>query len=498
MIDWVVPEGLKGSPTPRLETAPAPGCGSRGYEAIEFAHEILGVELMPWQEHFLIRALETLPNGKLRFRTILLIVARQNGKSFVMIILALFYMMVLAPEDTVLGTAQDLTTSEGTWEQAKDLLLGHPELRSMVDGKPSMIRGAKRLRLTTGSEWKVAAAGSAGGRGSSTSLVLMDELREQYNWDAWNATSNTTLTRDSGIVLGVSNAGDSRSVVLRDLRKRAMSRLGDVDSTTLLVEWSAKEKSDPDDVVQIAQADPAVGYKMTWDALRAQRENSTDAAWLTENMGIWITAQMSGPWGEGVWDLCAAPGSRLREDSPLALAVDISLDMSATYIAVAGYNQAGKVHVEVIAVRAGDSWVAPWLDARWEAIGAMGVAVQGRGAASSDLAEVLDHRGLPVMPVIGSELTEAHMRFYQAVRDGVVAHLGQPPLDLAAAGAALKYVSDGRFLIDKRKSQTNSAPLVAVALAYGYLTGSIIEKEESVSAYDDEFYQDQGEGVMVA
>lgn len=52
---------------------------TRGYEVIDFA-EAIGMPLQEWQKFAVIHALELLPGGDYRFRTVLIIVARQNGK----------------------------------------------------------------------------------------------------------------------------------------------------------------------------------------------------------------------------------------------------------------------------------------------------------------------------------------------------------------------------------------------------------------------------------
>ena len=53
---------------------------SKGWEVIDFAR-MIGEPLLPWQEWAVIHALELLPDGGFRFRTILILVARQNGKA---------------------------------------------------------------------------------------------------------------------------------------------------------------------------------------------------------------------------------------------------------------------------------------------------------------------------------------------------------------------------------------------------------------------------------
>lgn len=479
---------MKGATLPRIETAPLRELTPEttlGFECIEFALHVLGIRLNPWQEHFVKRALELRPDGRLRFRHIILIVARQNGKSLVLIVLALYFMLVLKRGELVLGTAQDLDTSEGTWQDALDVVESIPALRRMLKGKPVKIKGAKSFTFGSGSRWLVRPSNRKGGRGKSASLVLMDELREQLNWDSWDAISNTTLARDEALVLGASNAGDARSVVLKTLRDKARTNLDDPDTTTLLCEWSAPEDADLDDREAWAQANPSVGYTLTWEALEAARETSTDNGWKTENLGIWVTALAQGPWADGLWEDLQDRTSTIAPDSRIVLAVDTALDLSQTYIGAVGRNAAGQVHAEIIAMRPGDAWVGPWLDRRWDAIGAAYVVVQGRGAPASALAEILEDRGIPVARCQGSDLTAAHMGFYEAVRDGEVVHVGQPPLDLAAEHAAIKSAGDGVWMWDRRRSAKDCAPLVAVSMAHRALTVGLETTKPAVSAYDD-------------
>ncbi|WP_129658630.1 hypothetical protein [Rothia halotolerans] len=123
-----------------------------GFDCIAFALHVLGVTLNPWQEYFIKRALEILPDGRFRYRTMLLLVARQNGKSLVMTVVALYMMIVSAPGELVLGTAQDLNTSEGTWSDAVDMVEDVPALERKIDtvvktnGKKALVLGASPSR----------------------------------------------------------------------------------------------------------------------------------------------------------------------------------------------------------------------------------------------------------------------------------------------------------------------------------------------------------------
>ena len=82
---------LLGSERPRIFTRPLRRLTPRtslGFAACTFAADVLKVPLLPWERWFLIHALELLPDGTPRFRTVLLLVARQNGKSTTLQVLA--------------------------------------------------------------------------------------------------------------------------------------------------------------------------------------------------------------------------------------------------------------------------------------------------------------------------------------------------------------------------------------------------------------------------
>jgi len=105
---------LLGSELPRLFTPPArplTRATTRGHEAISFAEDVLGLELMPWQRWALLHALELAPDGAFRFRTLLVLCARQQGKSTVLQVLALWRLYV-DRAGLVIGSAQQLTMAE--------------------------------------------------------------------------------------------------------------------------------------------------------------------------------------------------------------------------------------------------------------------------------------------------------------------------------------------------------------------------------------------------
>jgi phage terminase large subunit-like protein len=125
---------LKGSEVPTIYTPPLRPLTCKtthGFECIQFAEDVLGIRLYPWQKWMLKHALELLPNGKYRFRTVVLLVGRQNGKSTLLQVWALWRMYVdRAP--LVIGTAQNLDLAEEQWSAAVAMAEENEELAAEI------------------------------------------------------------------------------------------------------------------------------------------------------------------------------------------------------------------------------------------------------------------------------------------------------------------------------------------------------------------------------
>jgi len=116
------PRAIVGATEPRLATPPLRDLNpatSYGFEVIDFAKEI-GHPLLPWQEVAVIRGGELLPDGRPRFRIVLLMVARQNGKTELPVVLSLFWQFRERWPMTF-GTSTQLVYAEESWRKAVNL-----------------------------------------------------------------------------------------------------------------------------------------------------------------------------------------------------------------------------------------------------------------------------------------------------------------------------------------------------------------------------------------
>jgi hypothetical protein len=447
---------LFGNAEPRISTPPLRELTpetSLGFEVIDFAYEVLGITLLPWQRAALIRMLELNEDGALRFRTVVVLVARQNGKSTLAQVLTIWLMFVWR-WPLVLGTAQDLDVAESLWEEVVDLVMADDELSTLV-ANTVKVNGKKALVLTSGVKYKVKAANRRAGRGLSGNLVLLDELREHQTWDAWGAITKTTMARAEALILALSNAGDVTSRVLKYLRVMAHKALGDPDGvaaaeedveagptqfdletmesfdedddehdvdefddedeldldlvdleqdedTLCLLEWSAPPGCDKRDRAGWSAANPSRGYTVATKSIASACNTDPEWVFRTEVLCQWNEGATSGPFDPGAWEettveTITGPDGRKRvknahQDAivgPVVAGVAQSNSRALTYVALAGWRPDGLPQVEIVTGRYGPDWVAEWLTHKDRKGRIKAVTGQARGAPESTLIKKL-------------------------------------------------------------------------------------------------------------
>lgn len=500
-----------GSEVPRIYTPPlrelTPDT-SLGYEVTEFG-ESMGYALLPWERWLLIHALEVIGDldgdWELRFRTVLVLVARQNGKTLVTTVVTLYFLYILGVA-LIIGTAQELDQAEEAWDACVDAINADNELKEeLVSAKYG--NAGRKLKLTGNRRYITKASNRKAGRGKRANLVIIDELREQTNWEAWNAVSDTTLAQAQvGLLWCTSNAGDPYSLVLRHERYLAHMALGDPDGwcrdvgdsmppagdgngeevdaePPAIFEWSAAPDRDLWDRDGWCEANPSLGYGfLTERSLATSIKGKTERAARTENLCQFVEAIAEPPFPAGAWEAGIDPTSEVAEGSPVTFAVDVSEDRSHSAIAVCGMRADGGWHVELAEYQGGIAWLEAWFRDVADPLDPVQVAMQGKGSPASSMVSVIDAiDGVQVFEVTGPDVAGWCGRFYDSVAaldpdegsrsDATpVRHRPQAALDLAASVARTRLMGDSAWAFDRRRSPVDVSPLVAVAYAHGLAT----------------------------
>lgn len=487
---------LFGRTEPRLWTRPLRELTpetSRGFEVIEFALTILGVVLYPWQQWLLIHALELREDGTYRFKRVIVLVARQQGKTMLASVLAAWWLFVDSarnPERVpplkfkVVGVAQNLDIAKEPWAAVKSWCDPDPETEEEAElaidalqdatAKVRDANGSIAITARSRAHYEIRAAKNA--RGKPAARVLMDEMREQRDWVAWNAVSQTLKSFWSGQLWGISNAGASDAVVLRTQRDAGLADIADWDAyveaglmsaeefantrdTSLaLFEWSAPDGCAKDDVDGILQANPSIGYgAMTVADALADIRAMTDAGYRTEVLCQWVTALVDSFIEVKDWRDLQVPIAEVKipRGARTVWAVDTSTSASRrTWIGSAVITESGTPFATVLHRRPGMMWLPDYLEALAKESGFWEVAVQARGCPAVEFIDELEKRGFTVHKLDGGTFALATGRMRDRVRDRGIVIVEQPDVDLAVEGGV---VTD--FAENKAWSRTKSEPV---------------------------------------
>ncbi len=281
---------------------------------------------------------------RFRYRTILTLISRQNGKTFLLKIVALWF-LYLRHGKLVLGAAQALNIARESWQGAVDLASAVDELRAEIAGV-RYTNGEQTLSLAGGGRYLITAATRGAGRGLSVHLLILDELREHRTTDAWAALSSTTVAQANALTVCISNQGDDQSIVLNTLRDAALSGS---DESLGLAEWSSPDDCATDDPGMLAYSNPSMGYPngITLAALATMRATTSEAVFRTENMCQRVR-NLDAAIDPGAWRAAAEPGFTLAKvRDRLVMCVDVAPDGRHVTLAGAAPLDGGTIGVEM-------------------------------------------------------------------------------------------------------------------------------------------------------
>lgn len=332
---------------------------SYGFRLIRFA-ELIGFPFDEWQRLLSIHVGELLPDGRPRFRQLLIIVARQNGKTLWARVLILFWMFVQRVKLTV-ATHLDRGEAKKSWQETIDIAESVDWLKEELPAYHQRLQpGEEDFWNTHDAHYVFKAPNRRAGRGRTINRAHLDEIREHYNRDAFAAVVGAMRAARDAQMIATSNQGYRNAVVLKSLREAALRYMatGLGDRRLGLIEWSALDGSAPNDLVALSMANPDLGNRIDPEALLADAETAMaeggDALdeFYTEYMCI-AREVLSAAIDLSVWAARGAqpdrPALRLADHRDrLATCLEVSKDNGHVTLAGAVVHE-GKVHTGIIA-----------------------------------------------------------------------------------------------------------------------------------------------------
>ncbi|MBW0088245.1 terminase [Pseudonocardia sp. KRD-184] len=429
---------------------------SAGEEAVDFCASF-GLHLDPWQQYVLTEALGERADGRWAAFEVAALVPRQNGKGALLEARELAGLFLFG-EQLILHSAHEFKTAQEAFRRVLMHVQNSPSLEKRV-ARVRTSHGEEGIELKSGARLRFVARSTGSGRGFSGDTVILDEA---YNLasEGMAALLPTLSARPNPQIWYTSSAGMSSSDQLRRVRERGVAG---TSKRLAFFEWSAPSDASLDDREAWAQANPALGRRITEEFVESERDAMDDEGFARERLGVWFDPATQMVIDGKKWSALADEASRIV--GPKVFAIDATPERTAAAIAVAGRRADGVGHVEIVESRPGTGWVLSRMVELQQRHQAAAWLVDPASTAGSFI-NGMQNAGIEPVLVTGRELAQACGSLYESVVEaGSLRHLNQSPLNAALTGAKKRPLGDA-WAWHRRNSEVDISPLVAATLAW--------------------------------
>ena len=454
---------LVGAVKPRICTPFLKGASKIG-EVAELAEKI-GQPLLDWQRLVLEDMLRVDAKGDFRRKTMGLLIARQNGKTHLARMLILAHLF-LWDSKMVIGMSSNRNMALDTFRQVANAILDNDFLKDQVK-QIRYANGQESITTLKGNRYQIVAATRDGSRGLTANFLFIDELRE-ISEEGWKAARPTTRAT-GGQTLVCSNAGDAYSVVLNDLRERALS----YPSPTLgWYEYSAPPHCKVDDRNAWAMANPSLGKLIDEETLEEAVATNPINNTRTEMLCQWVDS-MTSPFTTQMVTDTSDSNLQITLGGNIAFAIDVSPSKRSGALVAAKLNQAtGKIEVGLLQLWTSDIAIDDLKMAAdvhaWAQKFKPRVIMYDKYATAS-IAQRLQQSGQKLEDCSGQSFYQACGEILDAFVNVRLVHSGQKELTESWFSVGAK-TNDAGWRIVRRKSAGDVTSAICSAMIVHYLT----------------------------
>lgn len=463
------------SPRSDLET------GSFGIKVIRWAQRRLNITLDNWQQYALDRALAHDANMQLLARTVLLSVARQNGKSVIVRALVGWLLDEGYKYDTfrkwdfILLAAHDAKQARIPYDYIRRDVLTYADISGW--GHTARRQGLNRARATqyTGIELNgvrvdVATSQAGSARGISPGLICFDEVLTQTTFKTYEVLSPAQVAIPNSQMLMTSTAGFADSVLLRAMHDRLYRQHTGAeqhDPSFMGLWWRADDDDVGLDWEQLMKANPSLdGTRLSRKMIESEYLILPRGSWVRERLNRWHDERVDAPFSIAAWGACRLknPLDPFHVEGGYVVGVDVLSTWTEGSVIVSAMRKDGRVGVEVHRHLMGRTEHPLTAQDFTREVATIAAKVKVDAIvynASSALAPAFERHatesGLPYQSIAATKNIMACMDFAEAVSARRLAH-DDPYLDSQIASAQRRFVgSDGAW-----RWTISAAPITAV------------------------------------
>jgi phage terminase large subunit-like protein len=454
---------ILGHKIPRIHTPFLKG-ESRAQEVADLAEKI-GMPLLEWQRFILEDMLKIDSEGQFQRKTLGLLIARQNGKTHLARMLILAHLF-LWDTKMIIGMSSNRNMALDTFRQVANAIEDNEFLKTMTK-QVRYANGQESITTLKGNRYQIVAATRDGSRGLSAGFLFIDELRE-ISEEGWKAARPTTRAT-GGQTLTCSNAGDAYSVVLNDLRERALS----YPSPTLgWYEYSAPAHCKIDDRNAWAMANPSLGTLIDEPTLEEAVATNPINNTRTEMLCQWVDS-MTSPFTTSMITDTSDSTLQITPGGNIVFAIDVSPSKQSGALLAGKLNQAtGKIELGLMQLWTSDVAIDDLKMAAdvhaWAQKFKPRVIMYDKYATAS-IAQRLQQSGQKMEDCSGQSFYQACGEILDAFVNVRLVHSGQKELTESWFSVGAK-TNDAGWRIVRRKSAGDVTSAICSAMIVHYLT----------------------------
>jgi len=455
-------KALRGATKPRLHSPLLKG--ENKLQDVKDIAKMIGEELLPWQEFVLKDMLTVDKKGMWIRKSCLLLISRQNGKTFLARMLILAHLLKWESKNVLIMSSNRSMALE-TFRQVAHALENNDHLKGFVK-QIRYANGTESIEMLSGARLDVVAATRDGSRGRSADFLYIDELRE-ISEDGYRAATPTTRARPNSQALFTSNAGDAFSTVLNDLRERAIDY---PPKSFGFYEYSAPQYCKITDRNAWALANPSLGYTITEEAIEEAIATSPIENTRTETLCQWIDS-LSSPWPHGILEDTSDSTLEMSAGAYTVFGFDVSPSRRNGSLVAGQLLPDGRIGIGILETYSSQvaidelkmaASIKGWCDIYKPRL------VCFDKYATQTIADRLANAGVMVEDVSGQQFYKACGDLLEGLVNARVVHNGQAELIQQMNNCAAK-VNDSAWRIIKRKSAGDISAPIGLAMVVSKL-----------------------------
>ncbi|WP_311210902.1 MULTISPECIES: terminase large subunit domain-containing protein [unclassified Aeromicrobium] len=426
-----------------------PSAGDRLLAAVDAGYfRAAGVArftLDPWQRWLIRHVLEKYPDdwpderlrGQLRFRQVVISMGRQNGKSLIAALFAMWALTMHVGGPSVVGFASSEKQAKIVYKRLGYAVRRSPELRRLL--KYTLTQGI--TRHDGSGEYITIPADEDAAQGIPITFGLGDELHI-IPPGLWAAIVNGQRAQASSILVGITTAGDEDSALLLSLYGQVDAAIDGKHERLGGFIWEAPEDARLDDPAAVIAANPSVAcgrIDLSQVLADAALQPEPDQRRYLHNRFIsstnaWLPTHL---WSDAPEDR-VTPGT-----SGVVFTVERAPDWSHGNITVTVKRDDGTLATQLLRQIVKPNHTRLLQACEDLSVGHPDATFAMDGLNLKSVATALKAKGATVVTLTGADVVTAHSTAYALIAAGKVAHAHDPLLALQNRGARRKNVGEG-------------------------------------------------------